>query len=549
MEPESMTISCGSPDLPRSFISHFLRKILMNPWRKDTRKEDTMSGHLFFITVISSLFFSFANLDAQVDTVWVKYFGTDGWDSAEEVQQTRDGGYVICGVAGNDVIHNSNLYLIRTDSAGRELWTKLIEGSESRTYGTSVQETKDGGFILTGHKEWDIYLAKTNSEGEIEWSRTFGSPRSADCGSMVRQTPDGGYIVTGYTGSYARGGEGDYDAFLLKTDELGKPEWKRTYGEKYMEQGFTVELTSDGGYFVCGYTYSPSGGNFADVYLIKTDSSGVVEWESVIGGWNTDVGRSAQKTSDGGFIVTGRTRSFGAGNFDVYLLKVDASGDTVWTNTFGGTGDDAAFSVVVSRDQGEEVYTITGKTDSFGDGDYDLYLLRVDADGNLIWEWTFGDDRFDEIGRWVIHSNDGGLVIAGDFGSFLGEFFDIFLMKVRLEAGVGLSIQPVDRTTLFVGEILEFRSTITNHTDHVVEGDFWLSIVLPEGTNIPVPDGLISLPGLVPVRIFPSSTLELVNALWIHPRSETGTYRLVGKLGLYPDSTIEKDAFEYEVIE
>jgi len=312
--------------------------------------------------------------DASGEESWTKTFGGSLWDVGEHVQQTSDGGYIITGSTYDDTFSEAYVWLIKTDASGNELWTKTFERS-SWNEAYSVQQTSDGGYIITGHThsdslgDMDVWLIKTDTSGDTLWTKTFGRSEYDD-GSSGQQTSDDGYIITGQTQSY-----GDYggDVWLIKTDESGDTLWTRTFGGSSRDYGFSVYQTSDGGYIIAGYTESYGAGEY-DVCFIKTDASGEELWTKTFGGSDQDVGRSVQQTSDGGYIITGYTKSLGAGERDVWLIKTDASGDSLWTKTFGGSDNDDGHSVQQTSDEG---YIITGYTTSYGAGEGDVWLIRV----------------------------------------------------------------------------------------------------------------------------------------------------------------------------
>jgi hypothetical protein len=215
----------------------------------------------------------------------------------------------------------------------------------------------------------------TQSAYAVTFAKTYGGT-SYDWVSSVQQTSDGGYIVVGSTNSF---GAGSSDAFLIKTDANGNVQWVKAFGGTAEDGASSVQQTSDGGYILAGYTNSFGAGDY-DVFLIKTDASGNVQWTKTYGGGNYDDASSVQQTSDGGYIVVGTTYSFGAGYSDVFLVKTNVSGNLQWAKTYGGTDYDWASSVQQISD-GE--YIVAGITASFGAGIDDILLVKTDASGNM----------------------------------------------------------------------------------------------------------------------------------------------------------------------
>ncbi|HOQ40376.1 MAG TPA: hypothetical protein PK561_08220, partial [Fervidobacterium sp.] len=214
-----------------------------------------------------------------------------------------------------------------------------------------------------------------NSDGSLAWEKTFGGS-GEDQAASIQQTTDGGYIVAGYTYSF---GVGNSDIYVLKLNSDGSLAWEKTFGGSGEDYTYSIQQTTDGGYIVAGWTNSFGVGN-SDVYVLKLNSDGSLEWQKTFGGNGEDQATSIQQTTDGGYIVAGGTTSFGAGNYDVYVLKLNSDGSLAWQKTSGGNGGDWALSIQQTTDEG---YIVAGYTNSFGSGDYDVYILKLDSNGEL----------------------------------------------------------------------------------------------------------------------------------------------------------------------
>jgi hypothetical protein len=305
------------------------------------------------------------------------------------------------------------------------LWTKTYGGEEA-DIGASVQHTVEGGYIICGYTEsfgsgeGDVYLIKTDSVGDTVWTKTYGG-RKADLGWWIEETADSGYIVAGDTKSF---GAGSSDVWLIRTDVNGDTLWTKTYGGVNSDNARSVRITLDGGYIVCGASSSfhPSSDN--DVYLIKTDSHGDTLWTRTYGDFGEDAGLEVQQTRDHGYIIVGETENVVFGDIDVYVLKTDSLGGVLWTKVYGKLYDDNAYSVYQIDDEG---YIIAGYTQGAGIGE-DIWLLRLDANGDTVWVKQYGDTG-DEEGGSVFQTSDGGYIICGYSNSYGTNHDAVYLIR------------------------------------------------------------------------------------------------------------------------
>lgn len=363
------------------------------------------------------------------DTLWTKAYGGADDDGGRSILQTEDGGYIVAGISYS-FSATSDAYVIRTDSFGDSLWSRIY-GGDSGDWASGMVAAPGGGFVLAGgtysygQGRDDVYIIKIDEDGDTVWTKTYGTPLREQAGE-IKQTPDGGYITAGITGLPPNA----YDIYIIKMDSLGDSIWTRTYGGTSFDQANSIQLTADGGYVILATTNSFGAGSY-DFYLIVTDSIGDTLWTKTYGGGNADWGRSVAQTPDGGYILAGYTNSFGAGSDDIYLVRTDAAGDTLWTKTYGGVDYDRASSLELAGTG----YILVGWTMSFGAGSRDVYFMKLDSLGDTLWTKTYGESAKDE-GSSFEHTTDGGYIIVGLTRSYGSGFDDFYLIKTVPETGV-----------------------------------------------------------------------------------------------------------------
>ncbi|HAA89563.1 MAG TPA: hypothetical protein DCE07_03145 [Peptococcaceae bacterium] len=284
-------------------------------------------------------------------------------------------------------LFSGNMVQTAPTQAPQDEWRQVLGKGEAR----AVWETADHGYVVTGWRQGEadsgsgIFLVKVDAQGNRVWEKVFRG-NGYSCGYSVQQTVDGGYVVAGDTKS-SKGY--DHDVYVVKTDDRGKVIWERTFGGDRCDYAWSICQTRDGGYIVAGGTESFGAGIY-DVYLIKLNQEGEKEWERTYGGKGSDCGYAVLQLPDGGYLIAGTTESFGNGSNDVYLIRANENGDRLWEKTYGGPGSDYSWTLRKTLDGG---YLLAGEKEFCGDneGGYHLYLLKTDAGGNVEWEKTYGE--------------------------------------------------------------------------------------------------------------------------------------------------------------
>jgi len=371
-----------------------------------------------------------------------KAIGGENLDWGNSLIQTSDGGYAIAGVTISFGAGSEDVYVVKLDAHGNLQWTKTIGGKEDDK-GFSLIQTPDGGYVIAGATKsfgaggYDVYLVKLDANGNLQWTKTIGGKKE-DGGISLIQTSDGGYAIAGATTSF---GAGYADVYVVKLDANGNLQWTKTIGGPGNEMGQSLIQTSDGGYAIAGATTS-FGAGYADVYVVKLDANGNLQWTKTIGGKNIEEGFSLIQTSDGGYAIAGYTTSFGAGGLDVYVVKLNANGNLQWTKTIGGPKDDWGISLIQTSDGG---YAIAGITTSFGAGEWDVYVVKPDANGNLQWTKTIGAKNKNYSKSSLIQTSDGGYAITSSTSSFGAGEEDVYFIKLDKNGDACCTVSQTSR--------------------------------------------------------------------------------------------------------
>ena len=443
-----------------------------------------------FLLVLACFIFSCAKEEAEIafdslntefkgELDFIKNFGGSGNESAQAIIKTTDGGFAILGYTGStngDIStkaeEENDYWLLKFDENSNLQWNKTYGGSKD-DIGQSLAQTSDGGFILTGYSMssdgdasnnegfHDNWILKLDAQGNLGWESSYGFS-GHDHSYDILEASQGGYFFTGFldiTSARADGntekgnsltshGVGEF--WGTKIDEEGTVQWRGYFGGTNNDRAHGVVQTNDGGFVMAGFTESDdfdisnTNGSY-DFWVVKVDSFGNLIWEKSFGGEGIEVSYDIANTSDNGFVVVGNTFSTNGdillnhGESDMWMIKLDEEGNLIWEQTYGGSQFDLAQAVVQSKDGG---FLITGNTksddkdSSLNNGENDIWLVKTNAFGDLVWEKSFGGSGLD-FGFDLLENTDGSILIVGessstDFGSISSKGnADLILLKIK----------------------------------------------------------------------------------------------------------------------
>ena len=384
---------------------------------------------LLCLILISFLSVDYASGENKGNAItWDKTFGGSSEDMGFSIIQTENGGYAIAGYAifprrekkddwrsklGYIILEKSkkqDFWIIKLDKNGNMEWDEIF-GEEMTDMARSIIQTKDGGYAVVGSiwtkyvRKQDFWLIKLGENGNKEWEKTFDKDEQ-DIAHSIIQTNDGGYAIAGGTGKRFWG---EVNCWVIKLDAKGNMEWDKNFGGIGWEEIYSIIQTKDDDFIATGSVWSKGAGR-GDVCVVKIDRRGYLVWNKTFGGSENDEARSIIQTDDGGYAVAGFTvSSEDTGDRDVWVIKLDKEGNKIWDKTFGGTSEDWANSLIQTKDRG---YMVVGWTSSIGAGKTDVWIVKLNKNGDLLWDKTFGGSENDEA-HSIVQTEDGGYAVAG----------------------------------------------------------------------------------------------------------------------------------------
>ena len=371
-----------------------------------------------------------SNPSAQApDTVWTRTFGGNNTDDGYSIDKISDAEFILIGYTASYGNGAEDVWLLKVNNHGDSIWTRTY-GTSDEEYGRDVSMTNDEGFVITGQKggfpfRSQVLTIKTDSMGNEQWSGTYGGCFA----NAIRQTTDYGYVSVGCT---------PWEWYLLRYNSSGDTLWTSSYSDGYNNycydvQEYLLDPNDEIYYLMVGCTGAGSYDFSWDVYFLKVDETGEDFGGKRYGDPDygpDDWASTIEPTMDGNFIVGASTMTLGVGGYDIWLMKITPDGDTLWTRTYGGRDNDIAVHAIETEDGG---YIIVGYTESFGLGGMDVYIVRTNSIGDTLWTKTIGGPN-DDCGRKIVATSKGEYMIVGYTESYGAGNRDLYLIKLASES-------------------------------------------------------------------------------------------------------------------
>lgn len=383
-----------------------------------------------FLTIIAVILFLLSSEPEKSKNEWQKSLGGDKNDEGLYVLSTEDKGCLVLGYTESISMGDRDIWLIKFDEAGEIQWDKKY-GGKGRDYAKTVLKTEEGYVIAgtsnsTSSKNWDydILLIKTDFNGTQDWSYTYGGEGFEETNSIL-QTEDGSYIIAGSTSSYGTKDVGDL--WIVKLDNDGNHIWNRTFGNIGFDEGRSI-IEVENGYVIAGKTKSYSNNtNYADAWLLKVNKTGHHEWNYTYGFENNDLFNQILLTNDG-FIAVGHTQNISNDRWNGFILKTDNNGKKEWERTILEEKDTGISSI----EQITDGYILVGFIGSYGMGEDDLLVERIDNNGERVWIESYGGD-YSDAGVWIDHGFEDYYYITGYSDPLGTQSTDLWLMKLKIK--------------------------------------------------------------------------------------------------------------------
>ncbi|AZQ62590.1 hypothetical protein EI427_10180 [Flammeovirga pectinis] len=408
-----------------------------------------MKQHFLIITLLCTIFTLSAKADkmplpVKTYSSFIKVLGGGKYDIGVSIVKAHDNGYVIAGRSVG-TSGNMDMSLWKVDENGNVKWNYKFGDSETEEVYDIIQ-TKDGGYITVGSSDSyglsvdlkDTWVVKISAQGKLIWRQTYGDENSIEEGTCISETEDGGFIIGGKIISLTQE-DPSGDAFVLKIDNKGIQEWRKTYGGAKNDEAVGI-LPVDGGYTVIGNTESSGKGKW-DVWMFNIDLKGTTKWERTYGGGDTEKANEFVQTEDGGFVFVGYSYTFAEASLDCWVVKTDKDGQQMWHKSFGGLSYDEGNGITATKDGG---FAITGYTevwvpDEYGDNTslegFNTLLIKIDSKGQKQWEKSIGGVK-EQRGNSLVEAKNGDFIIVGSKQTSDQNNFGVLLIRTNSNGSI-----------------------------------------------------------------------------------------------------------------
>ena len=482
---------------------------------------------------------SFFFVTAKAQWSFEKVYPLSGQSLGGKIIRTSNGDFVISGRTFSSQINFSEPYLLRIDTAGNLKWAKTFSGTGSFGAGTVV-ETRDSGFAVIGIGQYTLgnnvkmFLIRTDKNGDTLWTKSYGGGLTNYIVDLI-QTSDGGFVMTGYTNSYLPSG---FNMYVIKIDSIGSYVWKRTFGGHSSDFGTAVKETADHGFIVTGNT-----GSFScwitDAYLVKLNSSGNLQWSKTFCVAGSCSASDVLETTDSGYVLIGNCGLYQSNDDDIFMIRTNSIGDTIWTKTFGGVNYDDGYQIKVTPDSG---YVVVGYSSSF-DTSGTPFCFKTDFEGNLQWSKIAFEGQGSSYSSLVI--SDSAIYVSGTRNN-LG-LSSVSFSRIGLN-GYGCNLIPIQTPekhyTLQVhspGTLVGTGGTYYSHPFQTISGTSVVEICDIVG----IPSYPHSLNYFFQIDPNPASTTFTINSSLIE--NENGTIEIIDVLGRNVFTGIARVKAEYNI--
>ena len=401
---------------------------------------------IFKYYLIALFFIVLKNISAQnLQVIWEKTYDAGEFESPSKVITTNDTSMLVCGNKISEQNGFSDILLIKTDTSGNVLWQKTY-GGDKDDRAVSIYQTNDNSYLIVGYtnsfkndeNDYDIYLLKLTKDGDTLWTKSVGTDSTLEYAYSSILTSDNNILVVGLKTSIMYI---NTDILLIKMDLNGNVIWEKTYGGEGAEIGEYALETDDKGFLITGETssYGPAIPFFTNIYLVRTDANGDSLWTRYYGNVWYDYSRSIVKTNDNSYIVSGSYATNGEEVSDFSVLKVQDNGDTAWTRLYGADGNEYCYGSINTEDNGSILIGTTNSAVLGSVGSYDIYLVNINTNGDTIWTQTVGTSEY-ESAKGMVKTSDGNYIIYGSRKPFaISNASDILLVKVNLNGISGIT--------------------------------------------------------------------------------------------------------------